>query len=94
MIRVERDRVELLGDPCVRVHVEHRNASSEPQATVCGYCAYPDRGLGDRVSKKLPVEEAFRQACRVAKEKGFSAIWIDDRDLRFDFEPWKKMWLE
>jgi hypothetical protein len=41
----------------------------------------------------LPVEEAFRQACDVAKKKGFSAIWIDDPDLRFDFKPWEQVWL-
>jgi hypothetical protein len=93
MIKVERDKAKLGGDPCVRVHVEHRNASSEAQATVCGFCAYPNPGRGDSVSKKLPVEEAFRQACLVAKEKGFSAIWIDDRDLRFDFKPLEKLWL-
>jgi hypothetical protein len=93
MIKVSRDKAELRGDPFVRVHVDRRNASSEAQATVCGFCAFPNPGRADSISERLPVEEAFRQACLVAKKKGFLAIWIDDPALRFDFEPLEKKWL-
>jgi hypothetical protein len=94
MIKVTRDKAELGGDRYVWVLVERRNASSEAQATVRGACAFPDPEQGCVASNLwLPVEEAFRQACDIAKKKGFSAIWIDDPDLRFDFEPWEQVWL-
>ena len=94
MVRVTRDRAELGGDLFVSVFVERRNASSEAQATVRGFCSYRDPERCCMPSTPwLPVEEAFRQACLVAKKKDFPAIWIDDPDLRFDFKPWQQVWL-
>jgi hypothetical protein len=93
MIKVSRDRAELGSDPFVWVFVERRNSPSEDQATVCGFCAYRDPEQGYVVSNRLSVEEAFREACDVAKKKGISAIWIEDLDLRFDFKPREKLWL-
>jgi hypothetical protein len=94
MIRVTRDKAKLRDDDFVWVIVERRNASSEAQATVRGACAFHDPEQGYVASNLwLPIEEAFRQACDVAKKKGLSAIWIDDPDLRFDFKPWEQVWL-
>jgi hypothetical protein len=89
MIRVTRDKAKLRNDDFVWVIVERHNASSETQATIRGACAFHDPEQGYVASNLwFPVEEAFRQACDVAKKKGFSAIWIDDPDLRFDVKLW------
>ena len=88
MIRVTHDKAKLRDDDFVWVIVERHNASSETQATVCGSCTFPVPGQADRLGPKLPVEDAFKQAYLFAKEKGFSAIWIDDPDRLFDVEPW------
>jgi hypothetical protein len=97
MIRVTRDEAKLEGDPFVRMLVERHNASSEAQSTVRAVCSYRDPEQCCMLSTPwLPVEEAFRKACDVAEKKGFSAIWIDDPDLRFgddDVEPWVRQCL-
>lgn len=93
MIRVSRDWTKVERPSTIRVHVDHRNASSEPHAIICGYCTFPIPGQADMSCDKLPVEDAFKQAYMLAKEKGFLSIWLDDRDQLFDFKPWKEQGL-
>jgi hypothetical protein len=85
MIRVTRDKTKLRGDDFVTFWVELELPSSPNEmAAVRGACTFHDPEQGSVASTQwLPVEEAFGQACDFAKKKDFSAIWIDDPDLRF-----------
>src|SRR3954449_402740 len=96
MIKVTRDQAELGDVPFIEfmVSVDRHNAPSEDQAIICGIYQFRDPVLGYGASKDLSLraEAALFEAWCFALEKGISAIWIDDHEQQFDFEPWVRAW--
>jgi len=89
MLTITRDKAELGSAPFITFTVYRTHKDT---MTVCGYHQF-----GHQVSEKevmfrqtpfgIPVVQAFEEARRYAESKGISAIWIDDSDRLFEFEP-------
>jgi hypothetical protein len=88
MLRITRDKAELEDAPFVTFTVYR---TSKDNTTVCGrhefaYQSAERRFCFARSLPAIPVGQAFDSACRYAKSKGVSAIWIHDPNRLFEFE--------
>ena len=73
----------------LRVWLEPPHSPAE-KASICGFYLFCDKLMGSGSSKhpSLPVAWVFDEAWDFALEKGISAIWINDPEQLFKFEPW------